>query len=396
MTTDEELITLIDQLREPAGRAFRWQYEADDNRPKDVQHIWDVAHPLKLAMSGHPEFGKDFSKFFLGKQLAFFNSHQPVNILNVAQRMTGVEALAWYRRVVATDRTRMRVVAQVHGLLVQKRHVFSNGVILLPVSELADSPNSVQLKQPPAMRMGMEFLAAVMVELPDVMNEASQVGHGRFLDVSEKMRKTIAAFVLSDDAAPTMAETWQEFADPELVSAEHGRSWMSSRHEGRLPTHPVNVTDEMLDWVESYVSLPPDVAKACEVAIARLNLARRRIAPGDKAIDGCVCLEALLSGRSRGELTHRLSVRAAILLGRSLDDRKKIAEDSRKFYALRSDVVHGSSGKKDAVNHDIAGEGLLLCLAVLRSVVTSAQVPEPELWELTGGPAWNRYVDPKA
>jgi hypothetical protein len=396
MTTDEELITLINRLREPAARAFHYEYAANQNRPKDVQAVWEVAKPLKAAMDGHPEFAEPFSKFFLGKQIAFFNSHQSINVLRVAQHKGGVEALAWYRRVITTNCARMRVVGHVHGLLVERRHLFSNNVTLLPVLELPDSPNSLYLKQPQAPRPGMEFPAAVMVELQNIESEPSDVGHKRSPEISEKMRKTIAAFVLSDDAAPTLAETWQEFADPELAFAEHGVVWMSSRHEGRLPSHPANVTDEMLNWVETYLSLSPDVANACEIPIARLNLARRRIAPGDKAIDGSVCLEALLSGRGRGELTHRLSVRAALLLGRSLDERQKIAEDSRKFYKLRSDVVHGSSSKKDAADHEIAREGLLLCLAVLRSVVTSAQVPEPELWELTGGPAWNRYVNPKA
>jgi hypothetical protein len=135
-----------------------------------------------------------------------------------------------------------------------------------------------------------------------------------------------------------MAETWQEFADPDLNAAEFGASWMSNQGEGRLPIVSENVTDEMLDWVEKYLELPSEVANACDVPLARLNLARRRVGSGDKAIDGSVCLEALLSGRSRGELTHRLSVRVALLLERSLDERQKIAEKVRKFYALRSEV----------------------------------------------------------
>jgi Apea-like HEPN len=313
----------------------------------------------------------------------------------VALRNDAAEALAWYRRVLATERTKMRVVAEVYGLWLQERHKFSNGVMLLPVSELPDSPNSLALKQLMPLRPGILFPAAVIFELDDVRDEHHEVGHARFVEILEKMRKTVTAFVLAGNAAPTMSAGWQEFVDPELQAAEFGRSWMVSVHEGRLPNHPTNVTEEMFGWVEKYLQLPPEVANACDVPIARLNLARRRIAPGDKAIDGSVCLEALLSGRSRGELTHKLSVRAALLLGRSLEERQKIAEKVRKFYALRSDVVHGSVGKKETANREIAEEGLLLCLAALRNVVTSARPPEPELWELTGGPAWNRYAEPE-
>jgi Apea-like HEPN len=395
MTTDMDLIELIEQLRECAVRSLHDEHVGGVESPKDVPSIWEVAKPLEDAMNAHPDFAKPCSRSFLGKQIPFFNHHQSVNLLRVASRNGAVEALAWYRRVMATKFTKMRVVAEVYGLSVQQRETFSNGVSLLPVSELPDSPNSLFLKRPMYIGPGAQFPAAVMIEIEDVPDEEPEAGHGRFVEISETMRKTVTAFVLSDDAAPTMAVGWQEFADPELEAAEVGRSWMGSLHEGRLPHFPEDVTDEMLQWVEKYLKLPPEVASACEVSLARLNLARRRVAPGDKAIDGSVCLEALLSGRSRGELTHKISVRAALLLGHSLDERRKIAEKVRKFYSLRSDVVHGSASKKEGANRETADEGLSLCLAVLRSVVTSARVPDPELWELTGGPVWNRYTEPE-
>lgn len=148
MTTDEDLTKLIEQLLEPAARSFQYEYVAHHEWPKDVPPVWDLAKPLAQAMNAHPEFAEPFSKFFLGKQIAFFNSHQSVNLLRVALRNGAVEALTWYRRVIATECTKMRVVAAVYGLWVQKRHMFSNGVTLSPLLELPDSPNSLSLKQP--------------------------------------------------------------------------------------------------------------------------------------------------------------------------------------------------------------------------------------------------------
>jgi hypothetical protein len=353
---DQDLIELIEQLREPATLSFQYAHVPQHNRPSGVSSTWDVAEPLKKAMNSHPEFADSFGRIFLGKQLSFSNQYQAMNVLRVALRSGAVEALAWYRRVLATKRAKMRVVAEVYGLWVQERHTFSNGVTLLPVSELPDSPNSMSLKQPDIFRLGIQFPTAVMVELNDVENEASEIGHNRFLEISETMRKTVTAFALSGDAAPTMAVSWQEFVDLELQEAEFGRTWMSSSHEGRFPNHSANVTSEIIDWVEKYLRLPPEVTRVCDVPLSRLNLARRRVTPGDKAIDGSVCLEALLSGRARGEMTHKLSVRAALLLGRSLDERQKIAEKVRKFYALRSDVVHGGADAKANTNHQTAQE----------------------------------------
>lgn len=389
MTTDKDLIELMEKLREAAERSLLSDYVAEGH-----PSLWEVAQPLSKAMDSHAEFAQPFSKFFLGKQIGFFNLNQSLNLLRYAARNGAAEALAWYRRVAATESTKMRVVGQVFGLYVGERHTFTNGVTLLPISDLPDSPNSLLLKKSRDTGLGYIFPAAVMFELDGVRNEPNVDGQRRFLEISETMRRTVAAFVLAGESSPIVAESWQEFVDPDLEAAEHGRTFMKSFDEGQVPSFGMNVTQQALDWVEMYLQLPAAVVDACDVPLTRLSLANRRVSAGDKAIDGSICLEALLSGRSRGELTHKLSVRVALLLGRSLDERRQIAKKVRDFYALRSNVVHGSARNKEMTNDEVATNGLSLCLAVLREVVTRGQVPDPELWELTGGPSWNRYVEP--
>ena len=289
--------------------------------------------PVQAAMDGHPEFVQERSSFFLGKQLAFFNHHQAVNLLHVALKSNGDGALEWYRRIRATQRTQIRVVAEIYGLYVKVPVQLSNGVCILPVSMLPDSPNSSSLKGPRYIGPGFGpfMAAAAMVDVGFVEADLDhEKGHARFLEVLDTMRRSVTAFVLSKDAAPTMAQGWQEFVDPELEAAVFGRGWTMSRHEGRHPDHPSEIDDSMISWVEKYLRLPPDVAAACRVPLERLNLARRRISAGDKAIDGSVCLEALLSGKARGELTHRLSVRTALLLGKSLAERTAIRESVQR------------------------------------------------------------------
>jgi len=111
--TDRDLIELIEQLQSPAARSFQYEHWQGHDRPNDVPTIWDVAEPLKKAMTSHPEFTNSFSRFFLGKQISFACDYQAMNILRVAQRCGPVDALAWYRRILATKRTKMRVVAEV-------------------------------------------------------------------------------------------------------------------------------------------------------------------------------------------------------------------------------------------------------------------------------------------
>lgn len=393
MNLDEDLIDLIEELHEPASRSFAYQHVSARERPADVPDIWELAERLQACLDAHPDFSKASDKFFLGKQLSF-STHQSVNLLRVAQERGAAKAIDWYRRVIRITCAKMRVVAEVQGLQMQDCHTFSNGIKLLPAAKLPDSANSLVLKRTDYIRMEMHWPTAVMFELDDVEEEHSDIGHERFLEMAEKMRKTVTAFVLSDDAAAVMGAFWAEFVDPELQAAEFGRMWQDSRHEGRFPNAPANVTEEMLNWVEKYLQLPAEVSKACDIPIARLNLARRRLTPEDKAMDGCICLEALLSGDGSGDLTHRLSVRTALLLGRSLDERQKIADQVKRFYNFRSRVVHGGASKSGKENEKAVNAGISLCRDAIRAVVLSGQRPIPQSWELSGGPPWNRYSEP--
>jgi Apea-like HEPN len=60
-------------------------------------------------------------------------------------------------------------------------------------------------------------------------------------------------------------------------------------------------------------------------------------------IRGVTALEALLTKKEETEgLTYRLSMRVANLLGHDVDSRKEIFRDIKKFYGLRSKMVHGT------------------------------------------------------
>jgi len=65
-----------------------------------------------------------------------------------------------------------------------------------------------------------------------------------------------------------------------------------------------------------------------------------------------IMLECLLS-TSRNEITHKLSERAAILLGKTPENRIEIYNDFKKIYSQRSKIVHGDGvPKKGTLNWD--------------------------------------------
>lgn len=83
--------------------------------------------------------------------------------------------------------------------------------------------------------------------------------------------------------------------------------------------------------------------KMLRIPIARLSQSLLELNPTDKVIDLGICLEALLLHDlpdDRGELSNRLSMRGAWLLGQSVDERLKTQSILKKAYNMRSRAVH--------------------------------------------------------
>ena len=118
-----------------------------------------------------------------------------------------------------------------------------------------------------------------------------------------------------------------------------------------------------------------------------MNLARRRLSAGNKAIEGGISLEALLGFDENQEITYRLRLRAALLLSNDVAKRREISKAVNDFYTLRSRTVHGSLVKtKDRQSDDTCvARGLEICSDVLRLIVRLNKPFIPADWELSGG-----------
>ena len=146
-------------------------------------------------------------------------------------------------------------------------------------------------------------------------------------------------------SAPMIGTSWIDFVDPELAMAEIGIISENPAHEGALNFLSRDVDADAIEWVERYIGLAPDVRSQCDIAIERLNLARRRNSPGNQAIEGAICLEALLGPDDNHEIVYKLGLRSALLLSTDFDERCKISNDVKEFYTLRSRTVHGKTRK---------------------------------------------------
>jgi hypothetical protein len=194
------------------------------------------------------------------------------------------------------------------------------------------------------------------------------------------------AFTLADQGAPVVSVSWTDFVEPELTSAEFGIARMGPGFEGSIGFAPIKVDDEALAWSERYLTMSKALRPLIDLALGRLNLARRRRSAGDKAIDACICLEALLGDENPTELTYRLRLRAALLLGSTLPERTEIRNAVGRLYDLRSKIVHGRVRRVTdmASDYQDTTRGLEICTQVVRSMVQRKRRPDFTVWELTG------------
>ena len=105
---------------------------------------------------------------------------------------------------------------------------------------------------------------------------------------------------------------------------------------------------EVREWLETWASFGAERG-VLELGLARLVSSfrrhRGRFRLEDRVLDIAVALEVLY-GLDSGELTHKLSTRAAHLLGREPERRVEVFEAVGRLYGARSRIVHGGGRTK--------------------------------------------------
>ncbi|WP_246721789.1 HEPN domain-containing protein [Methylosinus sp. H3A] len=279
-----------------------------------------------------------------------------------------------------------------HGLNVQRPISLSNQIRLFPLAAAPDSPNIRALSRNSFELVDIAWIMPPTIAVYDLGTVQGSIDPDYRLGLETAANFALLdaarAFTLTNDGAAVVGISWTDFVDPELMRAEIGRMWMPSQFDGALKDGlPLNVDEEALAWAERYLDMDESFRRSLDVAIDRLNLARRRRSPGDRAIDCGICLEALLGDDDPKELTHKLRVRAALLLGSTLEERRDIRREVGKLYDLRSKVVHGIARKPEQILTDeqCASRGLEICKQAVRAIVIRNARPDFKTWELTGG-----------
>lgn len=130
---------------------------------------------------------------------------------------------------------------------------------------------------------------------------------------------------------------------------------------------------EVRDWIEHYQKRTPD--DALGFAIQRFDLCDERQSDDDRLVDAWIALESLLSLKGQTEISYRIALRLATLLGGSASERKETRDLAKASYNLRSDIVHGTPPAKRKTKrpvHEIVRETEDLLRKTLRLWILEA------------------------
>lgn len=117
------------------------------------------------------------------------------------------------------------------------------------------------------------------------------------------------------------------------------------------------------------------------LAVTRtISAADRRRNPIDGVVDCVVAWECLL-GRSRSELSFKIAAAGSVLLGQEGSNNADVFRELKKFYALRSSIVHGAK----ALGHAEASHDRERAVELTLSLMRASLSYERDVWSMDEG-----------
>lgn len=323
--------------------------------------------------------------------LAGFRRFEPRNAASKAvdvarDRESAAEGARWLIKVLSSARARVRLVVEVGGIEVTGRNLVIGDMTLTPGERLPRTAFSDRMIASASidsiLHPGLAYVYRE-IERTDLWS-TKRPSTDKRSDPFEPLRTFAVRLAIIKEASPAVLRVWSEHLDPDLDVLFGTNGWGQPGHDAATPWYPEEVTPDDQPMLERLYALTGPFAKVIDIALRRINLGRRRVSPGDTAIDAAIALEALLGDpNGNSDMTYKLRLRTALFLADTLDDRRALSNEVRSLYTLRSKVAHGGEPKGDA--YGIAARGVQIVREVLHKLIERAAMPEWAEWELAGG-----------
>jgi hypothetical protein len=215
------------------------------------------------------------------------------------------------------------------------------------------------------------------------MESSDRPAFGNDLASDETLHDIARLLALIDNCAPaTVAHWWEHELD---IPSRNVTTAASVTSGFEAPFVPVELNAESVaslrDWVVLFGRCKSELRLTLRIVLDRLNAAKRRYAPVDRAIELGIAAESLFHRADDGlsELSFKLATRAAWFLGNSRQEREDVFRCFRALYDARSKAVHNGVLPDKIRNLDVREILSQSCDLLVRAVIGTLHAPETDL-----------------
>jgi hypothetical protein len=317
------------------------------------------------------------------------------------------EAISRLEELVVKNEVVLQHVMELWGLHPDKIMDLAPGLSLFPITQLPFEPKDYPQNVFPTGPRPRAALVREFLHRPLYFQKNEERSPFTWEDKYFLTDLALALVLLNDSPVVRVAQWYQ--ADPRkpIVGRGMGRGGYRE-HQNVILDMPPESYDEIRarEIVTGFLKLTEQNRRRMLVALRRLNLTGLSEMASDIAVDLGIAIEALLTeeGDPTDSMAYRLKLRAAILMGETIEERESIAAQVSELYALRSYAAHGSDmdgpwreekpfrigGKKgkryDAhVLLEVLTNGRKLCGRIARKILNLGAFPDYRRMMLTTG-----------
>lgn len=390
----ENLIAQLERCSKQADEDIK--ANQNDNRA-DWAHIREeTIQPFAEQLRSNHEISQLQDQVYLlpNESSVIDLSSVAVYLIDRARRVPAQEIVDSLLRIVSERTVQRMEVRLVEGLSVDRPMQLSDEFYILPIGALSEEGHPRELfsaHNVPRHGWGAVPESAVVRRRVIALQLAPRpVGDEPFPEFNEPpceeaWNAALQAIVLSTDGAPQYRQGYQVATDAGwLGMANNG--WGASESFPVPVKHATAITTPAISEIFDLLARPR--SKSIDLAIRRLESARRRINIEDTVIDLGLCAEILLMGGSKdnAEISYKLATRAAWLIDGGADARLGTFSLIRTLYSLRSSVAHTGklkdlrSMEEEEQRLKVIADSDRLCASLVIAMLSKGEVND-DLWK---------------
>jgi hypothetical protein len=186
-------------------------------------------------------------------------------------------------------------------------------------------------------------------------------------------------------AIPIESVHWFHYDDPDVAMlGQFGLLRHGPELRPIMAAAPVEVAAaDVAGIFAAYKKLKESDRGRVNLALERIMRSRCQFVSGNRAIDIAIALEVLFMNVDRDEHSYKISLRAARLLRKDLQARRRTFLEVKRLYDMRSSMVHSGSVKNEyrldgasVPAHEIVEVVDVICTEAIRAILGMGEIPD--------------------